>query len=347
LFLTLNYKHGNRRTTKSHQNHDHDHSSDRDYQPHDNVVLAVDRKSGDVTGSTVIAAENRERVSWGGVALDSNSVYATSVAGLCRIGKESSEVRWTNEIGENGSEYAPLSTGERVYACAREEGQGTEVVSVWKDTRELSWSTTLSGEVSGTLTEGGRSVFVTTNRGVHALDSETGERRWSKRLQFGTARTPRYVSGSVIDSRLIDDGERTLVVTAIDEASGEKRWKETLPAGRPDSLSLDETRVYVGTESGIIALDRSTGRQVWTYSLDGRTTRYGPPVVTSNAVMAVDLDGRLHAVRKEQGTEAWVADEIAGQQVRTQLVCLGQRAYLGTAPGEIRVLTPDSGFSLP
>ena len=123
------------------------------------------------------------------------------------------------------------------------------------------------------------------SRTTHAIDAETGERRWQ--LDKYIRLYELIVGGGTVF------GTDLSTVRAIDARDGTERWT-TEPAGgeaRVNAPALGENHVFVSTDGGVHALDRSSGSVVW--SGGGRIERPRPLTV---------IDGTLYvAGRRDSG----------------------------------------------
>jgi hypothetical protein len=85
-------------------------------------------------------------------------------------------------------------------------------------------------------------------------------------------------------------------------------WTRALGAP-PSALAVDERFVYVGTQSGLQALDRLTGESSW-------SLRMGEPVtallVDERQVVASTASGQLHLIDSHAGTGAAVPSSAKG-----------------------------------
>jgi polyvinyl alcohol dehydrogenase (cytochrome) len=81
-------------------------------------------------------------------------------------------------------------------------------------------------------------------------------------------------------------------VHAVSVKSGARRWTTRIPGGTyfaqvNDSPAIAGTRVFVGTGGSVVALDRRSGRQLWSTVVDSTalTDLFSSPTVVSNTVV--------------------------------------------------------------
>ncbi|WP_424019092.1 PQQ-binding-like beta-propeller repeat protein [Halorientalis pallida] len=143
--------------------------------------------------------------------------------------------------------------------------------------------------------------------GIVAIDASSGSIRWSEPRQYTS--TPSVADGGVY--AVTFDGVRELAVE-----DGTVRWSESVPDIRPDLPPVvADGRVYVGHETGLVAMDADGGNRLWTTG--PRSGDHGqfftPPAVTSDAVYAAgtgvldDGSDGLVALDPETGERLWDA----------------------------------------
>jgi hypothetical protein len=155
------------------------------------------------------------------------------------------------------------STGTPLVAAVVDGGQG---VAAWEvQGAERLWSTSLAADSEPAV---GRSVvMVRSGPEVVALDLETGERRWSRKLShkhlYGFAFDAGlvFVTEGNTDGGFAATGQRG-VVSALDEESGRRKWSVEVdrmigaPAARGGLVLIPWDR------QSISALDADTGEEV-------------------------------------------------------------------------------------
>ena len=167
---------------------------------------------------------------------------------------------------------------------------------------DYTFNIELPGEGHGAPIVWRRSLFVTSavdqgaERYLFCLDAETGEQRWARRI--GMNRSRKHIRNSWASSTPCTDGERVYAAfadkdrytVAAYDFDGELRWRRRL--GRYQSQhGLGASPIVYGDllivpndqdgPSSILALDRRSGRTVWSTLrpfLRGRTS-YATPLV--------------------------------------------------------------------
>ena len=156
---------------------------------------------------------------------------------------------------------------------------------------------------------------------VYDVEFNTGRIRWQRELKHGLPPLLRHVKNSYASETAVTDGERVYVyfgtiglITALD-FKGNVVWsKEITPLntqvelGTGSSPALYKDRLIVvhdnATQSEIMALDKTTGKEIWRIDRD-ETGNWSTPLVWENdvrteiittgtrRVRSYDLDGKL------------------------------------------------------
>lgn len=138
---------------------------------------------------------------------------------------------------------------------------------------------------------------------------------------------------------------------AFDRDSGERRWRTEIgapPTGGAASPRpiRDGERVLAVTDGGVVALDRSTGREVW--SVDGRG---GPlaasPVIGEGVVLYQDGDRLARAVDRRTGAlvgqRTFDRPLLAAARQGDTATVVGLTGELGTAACRLRIVSTSDG----
>src|SRR5207247_233307 len=139
-------------------------------------------------------------------------------------------------------------------------------------------------------------------------------------------------------------------VLAVDPQTGAVIWKNT---GIPDyvegSLSVSNGRVFFGVGAFnpalIIALNETTGAQLWSYSTGIRTTVTSAPAEAYGNVY-VGLDGnRFLALNQATGSLVWSFNTGGGTNATTPAIYNGI-VYFGTGAGIVYALNSTTGTTI-
>jgi eukaryotic-like serine/threonine-protein kinase len=178
------------------------------------------------------------------------------------------------------------------------------------------WQVHLDG-VPASLVIVGDTAFVSTDAGtLYALDTTTGNERWTfKSTNLGPMTGPTVNDGLVY----VTDGAGAVV--AIDAKSGVQRWTApTQLVSASMTLAANQT-VYVGGDGGqLIALDAKTGATRWRQTLPGAVTVHNQAYADGTVYAGLE-NGSVFAVNAETGDVAWAAN--VGSNVGTIVVADG------------------------
>ena len=171
---------------------------------------------------------------------------------------------------------------------------------------KLKWKTELGyAAFSSPAVVDGIIYYAADRSGFFALDSETGQVKWSypaSYLFFGAA--PAVADGVVYFSEQGVDPENLDITClhAVETVNGQEKWHMcTAGWATSDSPAVSDGTVYFGTPAGVLALDAEMGQEKW---------RVGPGVLGSIALAEGILyynasDGNLYAVDPTTRQAIW------------------------------------------
>jgi outer membrane protein assembly factor BamB len=141
-------------------------------------------------------------------------------------------------------------------------------------------------------------VYFTTLARLYALDTTTGEEKWSVKCWYCT-KTPAYEDGILF----LDVGVDGLSYPfgAYKARSGDYVWI-ALPKSAFASAALGKQFVYVGVvNDGFYALDKKTGAIQWKMPVSGNLGSgvYSSATIADGMVYFGGMDGKLYAVKDE------------------------------------------------
>ncbi len=170
----------------------------------------------------------------------------------------------------------------------------------------------------------------------HALDLDTGQTRWTRRIEDAGFPSAAAFAGDPALPLVV--GDDAGIVRGLDRATGEIRWEyatEGEISGGPTILPADDgPRVLVGSQDASLScLDLATGTMLWKHSIADQI-RCGPTVARTPAgdrIFLAGCDGRLHVIDAATGGET-AAIEIGGPTGTTPAVS-GSLVLFGTEGG--------------
>ncbi len=174
--------------------------------------------------------------------------------------------------------------------------------------------------ITGGIAEGGGNIFVSNGSEIiYALDSETGETKWFKRLGNATKAAPVYVSGRVF-IRTFDNKLYT-----IDASNGKVLWThdgviESIGSIDSASVAVKDRIIILPQSSGeLYALDILSGMELWAVNLSYEksiTQQYDlsdidvTPAFIGDQVIVSNISGKLFALDINTGNIDWKLDNI-------------------------------------
>lgn len=187
---------------------------------------------------------------------------------------------------------------------------------------ESEWS--IANEEAGALLPDGDTIHLPVGDELRSIDGETGEVRSRVEVPRLGFTEPAVTDDGLYVRRSLDDGP---AVRAIGP-DGEQRW-ETTPSVPENAANIDpsklfqrppivvgEDRVFVVQGTALVALDRSSGEQLWTF---GGNNLIGSPAVDDGTVFVTELAGEerngLVALDAADGSREWVA--LIGLEAKT------------------------------
>ena len=183
----------------------------------------------------------------------------------------------------------------------------------------------------------GRIVQLSDDARLVAMDIETGQRKWARRLGSLSASAPAIAGGRVYVTLLEGargSGKGRAVCLRL--ADGNILWSKTLSSRSESSPLVDGGRVFFGSEGGTLyALDAKTGKQDWTFGAGGAVK--GSPTLSDGILYFGAYGGSVYAVRARDGAKIWTSGAghglvRSGNFYATAAVAFG-RVYIGATDG--------------
>jgi outer membrane protein assembly factor BamB len=181
---------------------------------------------------------------------------------------------------------------------------------------------------------GGRLYFVNNNGFAHALDAETGEEIWKRRVGRLNASSPAYSKHRLYIVNLVPGH-----IVKLDARTGKTIWKRPLPGRAESSPIVIGRTVYFGCEDGnLYALSTVSGDVRWATALGGPIK--AAPAYNGGHLYVGDYGGYMNAVDAGSGKLIWQSGSLgpgfgaSGQFYSTPAVAYG-RVYSGNNDGRV------------
>lgn len=163
---------------------------------------------------------------------------------------------------------------------------------------------------------------------IKALDAKTGKTLWRDKgpsrgwFSWWGKEKPlkdtRYAGGPGVGSGLVVVGTLNGHVYALDARTGKQRWMATVTSEVLAPPVVLTHITVVRTEDGnVFGLDTRTGKQVWLYDQDTVPSLslrgLGPMLVAHGVVFFGSADGKLVAIRLDNGEKLWDLPLASGE----------------------------------
>lgn len=186
---------------------------------------------------------------------------------------------------------------------------------------------------------GGKLYFVNNNGFAHALDADTGEVLWKRRIGRLNASSPAYYKHRLYIVNLVPGH-----VVKMDAKTGKVIWKRGLPGRAESSPVIIDRTLYFGCENGeLFAMSTGKGDVRWSTPLGGPIK--SAPAYYGGKLFVGDYGGYMNAVDAETGELIWQSGSLgpgfggSGAFYSTPAVAYG-RVYAGN--NDARVYSYDT-----
>ncbi|MDZ7702275.1 MAG: PQQ-binding-like beta-propeller repeat protein [Halobacteriales archaeon] len=212
---------------------------------------------------------------------------------------------------------------------------------------EVVWATrltTASRGMHGTPAIANGTVYIGAYDGAcYAVDLETGERAWRRRLGDAIGSSPGYHEGQLylaVEHRGPDGS-----LFALDAATGRPTWVDNRPTDHPHSTcAIDRAagRLLVGSNDGTLYAWSYPGLEfVWSFET-GRPIK-GPVATGAGTAFFGSWDGTAYAVALDDGSETWSFDADGLVMSGPAIERSSGTVYLGSHDTTLYALDLESG----
>ena len=266
------------------------------------------------------------------------ALFACAVLVVCGCGDKStanlqvdsdkSKTPKADSVPEQEVSSTPLRTNDN-WPLFRGDPQATGIVDgQLPEKPELLWKFTSAGEnpgIEATAAIADGTVFIANmDRGVEAIDLETGKRKWICNTETGFFASPAVKDGRVFVGDL--DG----IFYAIDAKNGEILWKFQTQAEINSSANFYKDVVLFGSQDGAMyALDMKSGDQRWKYEINDQV--WCLPTIAVDKVFLAGCDAKLHVIDIETGKSSGGVE--LGNPTNCTPAAHGDFVYVGTQGG--------------
>jgi outer membrane protein assembly factor BamB len=167
----------------------------------------------------------------------------------------------------------------------------------------VAWKATVGGPIANAISILGDTAVVPSDAGtLTAFGIADGAQRWSFTAP-GPMGGPYAADGRIY----VVDGDG--IVHAVQAGDGQPIWASAQPIDGASPPTLANGRLYIGTaSSSVIALDPSTGAQLWQATVAPGGQGIRAPAVGDDLLVAVADDGSVTGVDAVTGSVRWTND---------------------------------------
>jgi outer membrane protein assembly factor BamB len=238
--------------------------------------------------------------------MSGDNLYVAGNGKLMSIASKTGAVNWTYTFSAtNYSMWAPSVSDGKVFVGYEKNLHCLDLAG------NLIWSYALSNSVRSNPAVANGIVYVGNDGGsLTAINISDKTTRWTYDIGMTGEESPTIDNGKVYV-------QGAMKVFCLDAAAGTSVWTYTSASGTADwsSPTVANGKVYVaGFGKGVIALDATSGQELWHNSAAAETAE-NPPTVLHSLLVEGGPNG-LAAVNAVSGTTVWnIAPFVAGSSV--------------------------------
>lgn len=190
---------------------------------------------------------------------------------------------------------------------------------------------------------------------VHVIDSETGNEEWQTSLNeeaHAILRAPYVDDETVFVTSGAGGGDEAGAVRALRKESGERKWiRRFEQSANTSSVVSDDKLIFAVGGRIVYALDADDGDTEWVFdtneALDSpqpgtnRRPLDSSPTVVDGTVYVGSVNGALHAIDVETGTENWHFE--IGSEITSSPTLSENSVYVGSEEGSLYALNANNG----
>jgi len=174
-------------------------------------------------------------------------------------------------------------------------------------------------------------VFIGTDKGLHAIEKETGKIKWEQTIG-------KIASKPVIYKETVLAGCKDGGLYAFDKDTGKTEWKYEFP-GTPHLSDVKKNCVYIGSGEKCYKFDISEKKVLWDFKTDDPITV--SPNVDSGVVYFGSWDGKVYAIDSETGELKWTYE--TGWGIDTTPAVSDDIVYVGSNDNNFYAINKETG----
>lgn len=226
---------------------------------------------------------------------------------------------------------------DRSWASFRHDLRQTGVATApLPDKLELLWQVELGDQIVATAAIVGEQVYVPCLSGeLVCLNRLTGERIWtykSVEMVDKNSFAPGFKSSPTVTEKFVYLGDEDGVFHAIDRATGKQVWTFATGGEIYSSASVVGDRIIFGSyDNSLYCLKVADGSQLWKFTTEGYV--HCAPAIAGNLTFIAGCDEHLRAINIETG------EQHSEMPLATYLIAspsvVGNILYVGTYASEV------------
>src|SRR5436190_21725847 len=159
----------------------------------------------------------------------------------------------------------------------------------------------VSGFVPSVPTLGFQAIFFNTDGRIHALEKQTGRRRWGRLSCSGVGTVQAAFGHEIV---LVGDAGGDLA--GYEPATGNQVWCDDQAGSIVSAPAVADDTVFITNTQDAVALDQFTGREHWRFTaLDTFGIHLTSSPAIANGVVFVTGDGWVFALDGITGRKIW------------------------------------------
>ncbi len=315
------------------------------------IVKAFSLKDGEELWKKRLKHQNKETkeasILGGGIAVYKGKVFATTGFGkVFALEAASGNILWEQDL-KAPIRIAPTVDDELVIAQTLDNGIFALNISngsvLWKDKLEEESTTMIGGAAPAYSVADDLVVAAFSNGQLQAYKASTGTPLWTEWLSSSALTESLSDITSVKANPIIDDGKVFAVgynapLMAVDIRTGVKLWQKEIAAASQPWIA-GQFLFVLTTDGDLAALDKQTGKIIWTaiipYAADEE--RIGVftsgPLLANDALLIASSNGKLFSVSPYNGRIMGIADIEEG--VETMPIMVDETLILTTKNAEM------------
>lgn len=186
-------------------------------------------------------------------------------------------------------------------------------------------------------TVGNDVLYVSSERGIDAVDRYDGSEIWS--VEIPSTRSPHTVVDDTVYLEGDDEGVYAIDTNAGNQRDGSVLWSHEVATRLAVPEVSGDLVLFLGLDA-VYAYERNNGTHAWTYT---PTTSFSNSLVVDNGpAFLSDVRGEMFAIDTDTGSELWTTDFATDYWVSPELVYDGA-LYAGGYQGGVYRINVDDG----